>query len=77
MLQGSCLGPLLFVIHINDLPFCLCQGKVAMYADYTVISHSKLQDELNEDLLNLQNWLHGNKLSLNIVKTTLLVIGST
>ena len=52
-----------------------------MYADDTVISHSSrclsnLQDELNEDLLNLQNWLHGNKLSLNVVKTNSLVIGS-
>ena len=38
-----------------------------MYAGDTVISDfskclSKLQDELNQDLVNLQNWLHGNKL---------------
>ena len=52
-----------------------------MYADDTAISHSsrclsKLQDDLNQDLVNLQNWLHGNKLSLNVVKTQSLIIGS-
>ena len=52
-----------------------------MYADDTAISHSsrclsKLQDDLNQDLVNLQNWLHGNKLSLNVVKIQSLIIGS-
>ena len=49
-----------------------------MYADDTAISHSsscvsKLQDDLNQDLVNLQNWLHGYKLSLNVVKTQSLI----
>ena len=70
--QESCLGLLLFLIYINDLPFCLNKGKVTMYADDTAISHSskclsELQDDLSQDLVNLQNWQHGNKLSLNIV----------
>ena len=52
-----------------------------MYADDTAISHSsrclsKLQDDLNQDLVKLRNWLHGNKLSLNVVKTQSLIIGS-
>ena len=52
-----------------------------MYADDTKISLSsrwlsKLQDDLNQDLANLQKWLHGNKLSLNVVKTQSLIIGS-
>ena len=37
---------------------------------------STLQDDINQDLVNLQNWLHGNKLSLNVVKTQSLIIGS-
>ena len=50
-----------------------------MYADDTAISRSlrclsKLQDDLNQDLVNLQNWLHGNKLSLNVVKTQSLIM---
>ena len=53
-----------------------------MYADDTAISHSsrcfsKLQDDLNQDLVNVQNWLHGNnKVSLKVVKIQPLIIGS-
>ena len=52
-----------------------------MYADDNAILHSsrcffKLQDDLNQDLENLQDWLDGNKLSLNVVKTQSLIIGS-
>ena len=79
--QGSCLGPLFFLIYINDLPYSLEKAHVSMYADDTTISHSSLsladlQHDLNCDLSNLQDWLHGNKLSLNVVKTQSLIVGS-
>ena len=57
----------------HDLPFSLQKSHV-MYADDTAISLSSksigdLQNDLNLDLLKLQDWLHANKLSLNVVKT--------
>ena len=52
-----------------------------MYVDDTTISHSSmslagLQHDLNCDLSNLQDWLHGNRLSLNVIKTQSLIVGS-
>ena len=38
--QGSCLGPLLFLLYRNDLPFALKKAETNMYADDTMISYS-------------------------------------
>ena len=79
--QGSYLGPLLFLIYINDLPFSLQNSQVNMYADDTTIAYSSnnnedLYDNLNRDLNCLKQWLRGNKLSLNVSKTQAMVVGS-
>ena len=79
--QGSSLGPLLFLIYINDLPNCLNIAQPRMFADDTSISYAsnsldEIQYDINSELENLNKWLVTNKLSLNIAKTEFMIIGS-
>ena len=75
--QGSVLGPLFFLIYINDL--CKC---VNHFADDTnmLLSHSSLETlakQMNSDLKNLSQWLKANKLSLHVMKTELIIFHSS
>ena len=79
--QGSCLGPLLFLVYINDLPYSVKNATVSICADDTSLalqseSISQLTAALNDDLKNLHLWLKGNKLSLNVAKTQSLLIST-
>ena len=75
--QGSILGPLLFLIYINDIRVSSSQVKFHLFADDTCIFHSRkdattLQKDLNTSLENVSNWLKANKLTLNVKKSNLL-----
>ena len=80
--QGSILGPLLFLVYINDLHKAIRYCKVLHFADDTNLtlfgkSVSKLNKSVNKDLKNLVMWLNANKISLNIGKTELVIFKST
>ena len=79
--QGSCLGRLLFLICINDLPQAVRKSSVSMYVDDTSLCHqssdiTQLNEAINSDLAQVEKWLKGNKLSLNVMKTHSMLIST-
>ena len=79
--QGSILGPLLFTIYMNDLPKCLQHCKTNMYADDTVICVSASDKAgvtklMQDDLINVNDWLCANRLSFHIGKTSCMLVTS-
>ena len=76
--QGSILGPLLFIIYINDLPEISKIAKFIMYADdANIIITGKSVVEINEKFNNLSRtllrWVDSNGLKLNLDKTNYMI----
>jgi len=75
--QGSILGPLLFLVYINDIHRCTTLPMLC-FADDTTISFSSnkidiLYETMNNELNKLNNWFNSNKLCLNVKKTKYIV----
>ena len=78
--QGSCLGPLLFILYLKDFKKSLKYSKANIYADDTNVTltsndKEKLVADAQAELLNITEWLRVNKLSPNPSKTEYMIIG--
>ena len=76
--QGSILGPLLFLIYMNDIPNASTFFKYVLYADDTTLFSTinisaGATHEINNHISKVYDWLTVNKLSLNVKKTKYIV----
>ena len=81
--QGSILGPLLFILYFNDVVDQLCQCKILMYADDTVLYYGSkdifaIEHVLTKELKHLSNYFVKNELIINLNKgkTELMLLGT-
>ena len=78
--QGSVLGPLLFLLFINDFPQCNTFFKFTLFADDSTLTcsfpHHNLNiihETLNLQLISIDHWLRSNKLQINANKSNFII----
>ena len=78
--QGSVLGPLLFILYINDIVKVSEKLKLVLFADDTNVFCSgknidEMLKELQDEMERIKRWFNINKLSLNLNKTKIMLFG--
>ena len=79
--QGSILGPLLFILYINDIGNVLKHCSINLYADDALIVCSgdnllQVNNNLKSDIILLEDWLRLNKMKINVNKTKAMIFCS-
>ena len=70
MPQGSIVGPFLFLLYINDLPECIPESRIALFADDTSLYNfgPKANDEICNDVRTARSRFKDNKMTINTDK---------
>ena len=79
--QGTVLGPILFILYVNDLPNAVNNVSTIMYADDTIFiccgtSAEEVNYKMNACLRSASKWFKDNKLVLNTSKSNVMVVGT-
>lgn len=80
--QGSVLGPILFLLYINNIENLKLNGQLFLYADdialvYGEQVYPELQQSMNADLLLIKSWMSNNRLHLNAKKTKFMIFNQS
>lgn len=79
--QGSVLGPILFLLYVNDLCINVPDATIVMFADdFTLLNHDSdfinMEFRMNSSISQLRNWLEANGLIMNASKTNVMSINA-
>ena len=80
--QGTILGPLLFILYVNDLLTSMPDNSILSYADDTAVvatgkTWAEVENIMNKFLEDVSIWLSLNKLTLNTQKTVYITFGNS
>ena len=72
--QGSALGPLLFLVYVNDMPLQIQNRTLLQFADDTCLicfgdDHTQVKNSLCSDLASLAGWIATSKMQVNVEKS--------
>ena len=77
--QGSIIGPLLFLVFLNDLPTVVTSCTINLYIDDTTIYYANRDADnvthvINTDLQLIATWIESSKMTMNVSKTQVMIL---